>query len=67
MPLTRPQEGNGQVLVWTFAKSAALACEKVAEGAMESDRAFATEELADITEDGEAVYRVTITAERIRT
>ena len=55
---------NGQTLVWTFAKDEVAAVDKIAEGAMESDRAFATQELADIAEPGEHVYRVTITAER---
>lgn len=55
---------DGKVLVWTFAKDAAEAAEKVAEGAIECDRAFATHELADVCNAGEHVYCVTITAER---
>ena len=57
---------DGTTHVWTFAKDAALAAEKIAEGAMESDRAWASQELVDdLPEDGEAVYCVTITARRV--
>jgi hypothetical protein len=57
---------DGTTHIWTFAKDASLAAEKIAVGAMESDRAWQTQELVDdLPEDGEAVYCVTITARRV--
>jgi hypothetical protein len=53
---------RGTVFVWTFAQNEAEAVEKVASGAMESDKAFVDAEQADITEDGERVYCIRITA-----